>query len=114
MRKRIFPQVVLIFALLFAQQAGFVHALSHGWPAETPRAQEISRKSNVPAPDQVPHRTQVCLQCLAPTLSDGAVNAQNPADVVAASSVAPAGWAPLRWSQPSSFPYLARAPPAIA
>jgi hypothetical protein len=114
MRKRFFPHLVLIFFLLFAQQAGFVHALSHLCPAETLRAQELSRKSNAPVPEKAPHRTQACLQCLALTLSDGAVDVWSLANAVAASGAAPAASAVSRPSLTASFAFLARAPPAVA
>jgi hypothetical protein len=114
MHKRIFSHLALIFVLLFAQQAGFLHVLSHVSSTQAPRAHGFSPKSQTPFPEKAPHRTQVCLQCLAVTLSDGAVDARSPADVVVAEGVAPLSSAEPGSAQPALFPFLARAPPAIA
>jgi hypothetical protein len=114
MHKRIFSHLVLIFALLFAQQAGFLHALSHVMSTKAPRAHGFSPRSQAPFPEKAPHRTQVCLQCLAVTLSDGAVDARSPAATVVAAGVAPIASAEPRSAQPAPSPFLARAPPAIA
>jgi hypothetical protein len=114
MHKRIFSHFALIFALLFAQQAGFLHALSHVSSTGAPRAHGFSPKSQAPSPEKAPHRTQVCLQCLAVTLSDGAVDARTPADVVVAAGAAQIASAELQSPQQPSSPFLARAPPAIA
>jgi hypothetical protein len=114
MYKRIFSHLVLIFALLFAQHAGFLHALSHVSSTQAPRAHGFSPKPDAPFPEKAPHRTQVCLQCLAITLSDGAVDARSPAAVVVAAGVAPTASAEPRSAQQASSPFFARAPPAIA
>jgi hypothetical protein len=113
-RKRLLPHLVLIFFLLLAQQAGFLHALSHLWPAEALRAQELSRRSNAPGPEKAPHRTQACVQCLALTLSDGVVDVWIPVDAVGATGAPPAVSLVAGPSRTASFPFLARAPPAVA
>ena len=114
MRTRILSHFALIFSLLFAQQAGFLHVLSHVPPASALRLQDPSQQSSAPSPEKAPHRTQACLQCLALTLSDGAVDARNVADAPAAPGTAPDVAAVPLSVRASPSPFLARAPPAIA
>jgi hypothetical protein len=116
MRQRVACHLTLIFALLFAQQAGFVHALSHFAQAPA-QASVAGLNTNAPAqapePENPRHQFQACAQCLAVTLADGAVNSHS--HIVAVAAVAPPALiAPrLRITQHTAAPFLARAPPSL-
>lgn len=123
MRQRFTLHLLLIFALLFAQQAGFVHALSHLAPASDAQLAAQITSAQAPAPTDTPgpapentrHQYQACAQCLVVTLAGGAVSSQTHIlGVLAAAAGLNVAEPQAQFSQHTSTPFLARAPPVTA
>lgn len=121
MRQRFALHFFLIFALLFAQQAGFAHALSHLSPVTAQAGSQLasaeaplSTPGQTPAPENTRHQFQACAQCLVVTLAGGAVSTHTHILRTLAAAVLNAAEPQAQFNQHTASPFLARAPPVIA
>jgi hypothetical protein len=121
MRHRYALHLALVFLLLFAQQAGFVHALSHlsGAPVTAQGFQPLPSQALGSQPDsRVPegnrHAFQACAQCLVVTLADGAIATHAGVLPLATIAARHAAAVVIHSSQTATAAFLARGPPDVA
>ena len=107
---RLFLPLLFAFALLFAQQGGITHAMSHALAGHS--QPENNQPENNPKDKQAPH-SQVCGQCASYAQLGGAINSTLPPYAILTKSTASILQLTVAFYSIPVLAAFARGPPAF-